>query len=314
MTALRIARGTVTAVTLTLLVGAAMLAPIPGVSAQQATFKNGVELVPLTVTVTDKTGRYVNGLAANDFTVLEDGVPQPVTFFTNDRVATDLALVLDVSGSMVDHMRLISRAAVGLVQSLQEGDRASIVAVRKYAQVPQSLTSDRASVVDAIRNLTASGETALYDGLYIALKDLERARQKESVRKQAIVLLSDGLDTSSHMRLDEVSRYAISIGVSIYVIAAPTEAWAAPPQHAGVGRAQFELRSLGRETGGRLFAPATIAELPDICDAIAHEFANQYELAYVPQRPPRPNGFRRVSVQVANGIARTRSGYYASAR
>jgi VWFA-related protein len=292
---------------------AVVLGHAVGLSAQQATFKGGVELVPLTVTVTDKTGRYLNGLAADDFTVLEDGVRQPVTFFTNERVATDVALVLDVSGSMVDHIRLISRAAVGLVQSLKQGDRASVVAVRKYVAMPQPLTSDLPAVVDAITGLSASGETALYDGVYIALKDLERARQTGDVRKQVIVLLSDGLDTSSHMRLDEISKYAISIGVSIYVIAAPLESWAALPDRV-LGRVQYDLRSLGLETGGRLFAPATIAELPDVCAAIAFEFANQYELAYVPQKPARAQGFRRVTVQVANAIARTRAGYYAAAR
>jgi hypothetical protein len=62
-----------------------------------------------------------------------------------------------------------------------------------------------------------------------------------------------------------------------------------------------------------LFAPASIAELPDICAAIAQEFANQYELAYVPKQEPRAQGFRRVTVRVANAVARTRSGYFASA-
>lgn len=280
------------------------------VPAQQAVFRNGVELVPLTVTVTEASGKHVAGLAAGDFSVFEEGVQQPLTFFVAERVPVDVALVIDISGSMTKHLPLIKRAATGLVTSLHEGDRASLVAVARYAKIPQPLTAERASVARAVNGLAAAGDTALYDGLYIALRDLERARAG-TIRKQAVVLLTDGFDTKSLISFEEAKGLALLLGVSIYVIAAPTEEWDVPTD-TNMHRTQYQLRTLAVETGARLFSPRAMAELPDVSIAIVAELAHQYELGYLPATKSAARGFRRVSVRVANAIARTRAGYFAS--
>jgi VWFA-related protein len=296
-----------------LVVGAWWLAIAASAEAQRGLFKSGVELVPLTVTVTDKQGHYVNDLTDRDFRIFEEGMPQSLSFFTGDRVPIDLALVLDVSGSMVNHMRLIRKAATSLVEGLERGDRAAIAAIKRYVELPQPLTSDMTKVLGAINGLSASGSTALYDGVYLALKELERGRRPGEATKQVIVVLSDGLDTSSHIAAEEVSAAATALGVNIYVIAAPTPL-AEDPSHPEVGRAAYQMRVLSRDSGGRLFAPRMVEELPDVCAAIAHELDNQYVLAYVPERAAPARGFRRVTVQVANAIARTRAGYFVTAR
>jgi Ca-activated chloride channel family protein len=295
------------------IVGAWWLAITVSVEAQQGLFKSGVELVPLTVTVTNKQGQYVNDLTDRDFRVFEEGVPQSLSFFTGDRVPIDLAIVLDVSGSMVNHMRLIRKAATGLVEGLHENDRAAIAAIKRYVELPQPLTSDMTKVLGAINGLSASGSTALYDGVYLALKELERWRRPGEATKQVIVVLSDGLDTSSHIAAEEVSAAATALGVNIYVIAAPTPL-AEDPAPPAAGRAAYRMRLLARDSGGRLFAPTLLEELPAVCAAIAHELDNQYVLAYVPERRAPARGFRRVTVQVANAVARTRAGYFVSAR
>src|SRR5262249_15354234 len=93
---------------------------------QQPTFRVGVDLVSLTVTVTDHAEKFVGGLTAPDFAVTEDGVPQPVSFFMSDHVPLDLAIVLDTSGSMGAELRLVQDAACGLARALHPGDRGSV--------------------------------------------------------------------------------------------------------------------------------------------------------------------------------------------
>jgi Ca-activated chloride channel homolog len=280
--------------------------------AQRAVFRTGVEMVPLTVTVTDARGNYVTNLADRDFVVFEDGVPQSVSFFAAEQVPTDLAIVLDVSASMRPHLPLVRRAAAGLIRSLDATDRAMVVAVKNAIGIPQGLTSDQRQVEAAIQELAASGDTSLYDGVYIALKELERERLASTeIRKQAIVLLSDGLDTTSRLGFDDVMDVARRAGVNVYVIAMPmgTIPVARHEQEGHILRAEYAMRSLAREAGGRSFFPKRVQELPAIYSEIAQELANQYELGYLPL-VARDRGFRRISVRVENAVTRTRSGYF----
>ncbi len=279
--------------------------------ARQAVYKNGVDLVPLTVTVTETSGRHVTGLSRDDFSVFEDGVLKDLTFFSSERVPTDLALVLDISGSMKMHLSLIKEAAAGLVEMLRPGDRASVNTVTRFAKVAQTLTADSARVVSAIRQLSAAGETSLYDGLYIALRGLEAARLHGETRKQAVVVLTDGFDTTSRLAFEDVRTLAVSLGVSVYVIAPPLAPSWGPPD-TDMRQVQFELRTLAMDTGGRLFPSTAMTQLPAVASAIVVELAHQYELAYVADRRTASPGFRRVTVRVANATARTRAGYFAS--
>jgi Ca-activated chloride channel family protein len=288
--------------------------------AQQHTFKSGIDLVPLTVTVTDTSGKYVTGLTGSDFQVYEDGVEQPLAFFASDEVPIDVALVLDTSGSMVLDLPLVQSAATGLVRRLRAVDRAAVVDVKQSARIPQPFTSDRASVETAIHSLSASGETALYDGLYVALKEFQHERKAATdVRRQTLVLLSDGLDNNSHLAFDDVLDLARRIDVNIYVIALRSALADVPrrQQDGTILHADYVLNTLTRESGGRVFVPKSARDLSAIYTAIAQELSSQYELGYLPQRSAIEVGFRRVAVRVrpqTNALARTRSGYYATSR
>lgn len=282
--------------------------------AQRAVFRSSVEMVPLTVTVTDGQGKYVNNLENGDFTVFEDGVPQPLSFFASEQVGVDLALVLDVSSSMHRNLPFVRKAATGLVRSLRPHDRATVAALKNAVGIPQALTHDHAQVAAAIQTLTASGDTALYDGLYVVLKELTRARVGTTeIRKQAMVLLSDGLDTSSRLAFEDVSDLAGRVGVNIYVIALPASSLGVQRRavEGHVLQAEYAMKSLARDSGGRSFFPKYVQELPNIYSEIGTELANQYELGYLPTRPLGDRAFRRVSVRVENAVARTRTGYYA---
>ncbi len=288
-----------------------------GVEAQQAAFKSGVDMVPLTVTVTNASGKYVTGLTGADFTVFEDGVQQPLSFFACDEVPVDVALVLDTSSSMRTDLPLVQAAANGLVRKLRPIDRGAVVDVKDSASIPQAFTSDHALLDSAIRRLSPSGSTALYDGLYIVLKEFERGRQGTTeVRRQALVLLSDGLDNKSHLSFEDVMDLARRVGVNIYVIALRGDVPLLPRAtlDTTILNAEYTMGTFARESGGKTFFPKSARELPAIYGAIAQELANQYELGYVPTRPGGDGKFRRVMVRTApqfQAVARTRNGYYA---
>ena len=156
------------------------------------------------------------------------------------------------------------------------------------------------------------------DALYIALRELARERREHTeVRRQVVVMLSDGLDNASHVSADDVASTARRVGASIYAIALSNSR---DPQHyalpwnRGEARAVFEMQALASESGGRMFRPTSARELPQTYQAIANELASQYDLGYMPAGPVGQGSFRRVAVRVppaVRAVARTRSGYYA---
>jgi len=283
--------------------------------AQSRTFKSGVALVPLTVTVTDTAGRYVPGLTVADFAIFEDGERQTISHFASSDVPIDMGFVLDTSGSMRDNLPLAQKAARGLVRQLREGDRGAVAGIGSTVSFPQSMTPDLARVDEALRSARANGDTALYDALYIVLRQYQQERQGSTdVRRQVVVLLSDGIDTSSHVTFEDVLDLVRRVEATIYVVSLSED----PTLSRGVAgdRRSFEsahaLTTLARESGGRLFTPRTARDLPAIYDAIGQELSHQYVIGYVPgQRAD--DTFRHISVGVLQpraGIARTRAGYY----
>ena len=276
-------------------------------------------MVPLTVTVTDPAGKYITGLTGNDFTVFEDGVEQPVSFFASADVPVDLALALDTSGSIGPVLPIVKKAASGLVRTLRGSDRCAVLEIKESAAIPQPFTSDRALIDRSIQALTTAGSTALYDGMYVALKEFERERRATlQLRRQVLVLLSDGLDNASHLAFDDVMDLARQVGVSIYVVALTGHvkrmSWLSHHDPDGVfPMAKYTMGAAARESGGRTFFTRSARELPVIYATIAQELASQYQLGYMSVRPGGDGGFRRVAVRVsgpANALARTRSGYY----
>jgi len=312
------ARRTCTFVAFLLPVFALVVANPADITAQGSTFKSGVEMVPLTVTVTDGAGNYVGGLSERDFAVFEDGVLQPLSFVASESVPVDVAFVLDTSSSMSADLPLVQQAAKGLVSALRDGDRGAVVSVNSKVDMPQRFTTDHAEVAAAIDALRTAGSTALYDGVYIILKEFARVQRQDSdVRRQVLVLLSDGEDNASHVSADEVTDLAKRVGVNIYVITikrptnVPTTAWRNPESQ----RAEFTMRTLAQDAGGRIFFPTMAGELPAIYRAIAQELVSQYDLGYVPAKSGGDGKFRRVAVRVlppTSAVARTRSGYYST--
>jgi Ca-activated chloride channel family protein len=284
----------------------------PRASRQQPpAFRAGVDVVVLNVTVTDAAGRYVTDLTPADFAVFEDGATQNVTFFGRATLPLALALLLDTSASMEDKLATAQEAAIGFARHLRPADVAELTEFDRDVRILQGFTNDADALERAIRRTSAGGSTSLYNAIYISLKELKkhRAGPTPDVRREAIVVLSDGQDTSSLVTYDEVLDLAKRSETAIYTIGLRSKDDAGAR---GFSEADFVLRDLAQQTGGRVFFAARPEELAGIYGRIAEELASQYVLGYVSRNSRRDGGWRRLAVRVdrENTIARTRQGYF----
>ena len=179
-------------------------------------FKSGVELVNVTATVTDRNGRFVPGLRQEDFTIYEDNVRQEVTHFSNERVPVSLGIVLDTSGSMSGEKLDNALAAIDrfLGTLLDPTDEIFIYRFSSFPELLQDWTTDRKRLSRVIARINAGGETAMYDALAEAVPMAQQGQN----RKKAIVLISDGNDTSSDTKLSQLKQLIRETEVMVYAI------------------------------------------------------------------------------------------------
>lgn len=285
-----------------------------GQSAAATVFRASADLVALNVVVTDRE-QFVRGLSSGDFEVLEDGVPQDVSFFAATDVPLDLALLIDTSGSMGARMPIVHEAASGFLRTLRAGDRAMVVDIKNSSRTLFPLGSDIDSAVRQVRSTKAGGGTGLFNGLYMSLKELVNARQRHGdVRRQALVVLSDGMDTASLISFDDVLEVARQAGVAVYTITVRSRFGVPAAGAAASSPAEFAMKTLADETGARAFFPRQIADLAEVYGAIAAELATQYALGYTPKNDAADGVFRRIVVRVPERPStriRTRAGYTA---
>ena len=295
----------------------AQAVPVPTAGVTGPVFRSSVDLVALNVIVTDVRQRFVPGLSVRDFAVFEDGVLQDVSFFAASEVPLDIALLLDTSASMTDKMAIVQRAALGFLATLRPSDRAMIVDIKDATRVLHALQSSDSDMESAVRMTRAGGGTGLYNGLYMTFKELVKSRTANTagVRRQAIVVLSDGQDTSSLMSFDDVMDVAKQSGIATYTITLRGPRLSAYEQARGTrffSQSEFSMRTLAQETGGQAFFPLEIGELDGVYASIAKELASQYALGYTPKTSRSDGRFRRIVVQVPASPEmriRTRSGY-----
>jgi Ca-activated chloride channel family protein len=299
-----------------LIAAALIVIPAIALSAQtpgpRPSFRVGVEIVSLNVTVMDPANRYVTDLDQGDFNVFEDGIKQDVTFFNKRQQPIALSLLLDSSASMEDKLDTLQRAATEFVRTLKPDDIGQIVDFDSRVEIRQSFTSKKEDLESAILNTAAGGSTSLHNAIYISLKELRkiRAQAEADVRRQALVVFSDGEDTSSLVSFEEVLDLAKRSETAIYTIALRSNE---PSQSKGFREAEFVMRQLAQETGGRAFFPARIEDLSGVYAQIADELSSQYTIGYTSKNQIRNGAWRRVIVQVArpNATSRTKKGYYA---
>jgi Ca-activated chloride channel family protein len=289
-------------------------APAPPAGQAATTFRSGVDLVALNVTVTDPSNRYLTDLTADEFLIYEDNVKQSITYFSRTNLSLAVALLLDSSASMDDKMRTTQEAASGFVQSLRPEDQAEVIDFDSRVTVLAPFTSSKPDLEKAIASVVPGGSTSLYTAIYIALRELKKteSRGAEDLRRRAIIVLSDGEDTSSLVAYDEVLEAAKRSETAIYAIGIRSKDSNAFGK--GYGQADFALRQMTTQTGGRVFFPASADELKAIYALIAQELSSQYLVGYTSANPKRDGSWRRLNVRATRpgATARTRMGYYAS--
>lgn len=266
-----------------------------------------VDVVSLPVVVYDKAGRFVDGLGPKDIEIYEDGVRQEISYFRaasggDERIPLSIVLVLDASGSMKENLRFLQEAATSFVRKLDPADSALVVQFNDSIKGSAEFTSDTERLEDFVDALQAWGGTSLYDAIHYAL-----GRIKDQPGRKALVVFSDGADTTSALKERDAIDYARAVEATIYSVA--IEGFGAG------GSARGFLRKVAEETGGQYFFPSKVGELIRVFAAIADELRHHYALAYSPARAP-DGGWRAIQVKLArpDTTVRVRKGYFAVKR
>ena len=266
------------------------------------------DMVLLSATVLDRHNTLVSGLGKNDFHIYEDGVLQKISYFSHEDIPVTAGILVDNSGSMGPKRSDVIAAALAFAHSSNAQDQMFVVNFNDNvtfalpANMPFTDRPDK--LLLALSSIGATGETALYDGIAVALDHLKQGNRD----KKVLILLTDGGDNASKHRLAQIIDMAKRSSAIIYSIGMFDERDG--DQNPGV------LRRLAKETGGEAFFPESSRELPAICDGIARDIRNQYTLAYVPAMRDKPGTYRTILVKASAAhyghlSVRTRTGYTA---
>lgn len=230
-------------------------------------------VVSISPIVTDEDGRYVVGLAREDFTLLVDGRSQEIETFDSTNSALSVVLVVDVSSSMIPKLQETREAALQFLSALKPTDRAAVLTFASNVVGFTPPSTDRTVARRAIEEARGSGGTALYDATAMALRKL-----RDASGRRAVVLFTDGEDNQSRVAVDQVIDLARGSEASVFAVGQ------------GVDEAKALVRTLNRlaeETGGRTWFISSIRKLPGVFRDVVAELENQYYLTFTPvdQRP-----------------------------
>lgn len=259
-----------------------------------------VRTVPIFVSVVDRNGQTRDDIERAQFRIIDNETEGKIIEFGKafDQPIS-IALLLDASASMTYSMEHAAKAAREFVErALKEGDRCSVTAVQDVPRRKQPLTSDRASIAGALTQIKPEGRTALYDAVASAIREL-----REEKNRRAIVVMTDGSDTSSNYGWDELMKMAREAAIPIYFIAYE----GAEDEAVALDR----LRYLAGETGG-FVATATHQNLMARYEAIEKDLRAQFAIRYQITDFARSNQYRRVRVVLDSPklTARTIKGYF----
>lgn len=287
----------------------ALLLAIGAVLFAQADFRVESTLVLLQVTVQDHRGGFVDGLPQSSFHVFEDGIPQTVTVFGHEDVPVAVGLVIDNSGSMRLKLPEVVAASDAFARSSNPQDQMFVVNFNEHVSLGLPADVPFVNSPDALRaamlRIQARGQTALYDAIARAFEHIRRS----SLQKKVLIVVSDGGDNASALRLDSIRDTIMQSDVMVYTVGIfdPDD----PDRNPGV------LKQLARLSGGQAFFPEKVPDVVNVLETVSRDIRHQYTLGYTPSNASRDGTFRRIAVKLtgphaSHWIARTRTGYVAA--
>jgi Ca-activated chloride channel homolog len=279
------------------------------------------ELVTLNVRVIDRNNRPIGNVSQDDFHVFEDGVRQPIEWFSREEVPVSYGVAVDNSGSLRGQIDKVIEAAKTIINSNRLGDETFLIRFidSEKIELKQDFTSNKDLLMDALDEMfVEGGQTAVIDAVYLAAEHAAEYKKGDDMdrRRRALILVTDGEDRASTYRPEQLFASLREEDVQIYVIGFVNEL----DRENGLIRkgphdkAVSLINKLASETGGRAFFPQSISELPQIANEIVRDLRTQYVVAYNPTNKARDGSYRAIKVAVDQGsssekrIALTRSG------
>jgi Ca-activated chloride channel homolog len=275
----------------------------------QFSYKTGIDVAGFTVTVVDRDGATIKNLRADDFEVREDGVAQAVTYFVagdgDEAVPLHIGLLFDTSESMDKDLAFSRNAAIRFLKTFSTAVDFTLVEFSDDVRASRFSQSEFPRLVERIRGSKAKGRTSLYDAVSVYL-----GSAFDQAGRKVLVIFTDGDDTSSSRRWDEIVRLLRASDTTVYPIGFLS--------NRGSPRLmlQSKLMEIGRLTGGRAMFPGAMKELDAMYATIAAEIQGQYVLGYVPTNTARDGKWRKVEIKLKRPSSdriqlRTREGYFA---
>jgi VWFA-related protein len=310
--------------------GAALLAQTPPKSAAPeelpAPITVDVNVVNILASVHDKRGGLVGNLNKEDFTVLEDGQPQPIKYFDrNTDLPLTIGLLVDVSGSQRNLIQIERSAASQFFSKvLRKKDEAFLIMFGEETELLQDYTGSARLLQEGLNQLRVSSGvgglhpgpvptagqprgTVLYDAVYLAAQE----KLRTEVGRKVIVLITDGVDEGSRMTRSQAIEEAQKSDAVIYSIQYLDPGAYGP--FGGGGGGESELRRMSDETGGKVFKVDRKHSLDDVFQELQDEMRSQYAIGYTPVNEAKDGSYRRLEIRMANKDlkAQARKGYYA---
>jgi VWFA-related protein len=256
-----------------------------------------VDVVQVTVTVSDNRGKFIAGLPRSSFHVFEDNKPQTISHFASEDIPLEMIVAIDISGSMTPSMPKLKAAVKQFLADVPPKNQVTLLGFNDTIFTPTRRATDPAERARAVDRLAAWGSTALYDAILRGVEMLGR-----QTGRKALIVFSDGEDQGSHATINDVERRLQSSDVTLYMIALGR----------GITLESLKrvMERLVRPTGGRALFTENIDELHGAFVDLLGELSNQYLLGYSSTNSSRDETYRRIRVDVdGQHDVRARQGY-----
>lgn len=269
------------------------------------------DLVVLNLTVTDRAGQYAHGLKPKDFKILEDGVLQSLESFSAEEAPFAATILVDMSSSMGFKFGLVRGAAASFVEQIRDNDQVAVYGFNNEVRRFQDFSNTR-NISDYIWDAEAESLTRLYDCIDEAIEALQKREEK----RRAVLLISDGWDSSSRKAsLDSALKKALAAGVTIYAVDLidNQELMGSSRVASLLRRGRSEMKEFADRTGGRYIHSPQGDKLDEAFNGIIEELRNQYTVTYYSTNYKRDGRWRKLNVSLSRPelTTRTRTGYFA---